>query len=76
MNFGYRPTVNGKTQTIEVHLLDLAGDLYEQTLIVHLEAFLRSEQSFASLDALKAQIQADSDRARTLLSATPGDEEN
>jgi riboflavin kinase/FMN adenylyltransferase len=71
MNIGYRPTVNGKTQTIEVHLLDWAGDLYEQTLIVHLEAFLRSEQSFASLDALKAQIQADSDRARTLLNATP-----
>ncbi|MBD2078164.1 bifunctional riboflavin kinase/FAD synthetase [Phormidium sp. FACHB-592] len=70
MNIGYRPTVNGKTQTIEVHLLDWAGDLYEQTLIVHLEAFLRSEQSFPSLDALKAQIQADSDRARTLLNAT------
>ncbi len=71
MNIGYRPTVDGKTQTIEVHLLDWAGDLYDQTLIVHLEAFLRSEQSFPSLDALKAQIQADSDRARTLLSATP-----
>ncbi|XHX79591.1 MAG: bifunctional riboflavin kinase/FAD synthetase [Stenomitos frigidus ULC029] len=70
MNIGYRPTVDGKTQTIEVHLLDWAGDLYDQTLIVHLEAFLRSEQTFASLDALKVQIQADCDRARTLLNVT------
>lgn len=67
MNIGYRPTVDGKTQTIEVHLLDWTGDLYDRTLIVNLEAFLRSEQTFASLDDLKAQIQADCDRARLLL---------
>ena len=28
MNIGYRPTVDGKTQTIEVHLFDLNQDLY------------------------------------------------
>lgn len=67
MNIGYRPTVNGTTQTIEVHLLDWSGDLYEQTLMVNLEAFLRLEQKFPSLDALKAQIQADCDAARLLL---------
>lgn len=67
MNIGFRPTVNGTTQTIEVHLLDWSADLYEQTLIVSLAAFLRSEQKFPSLDALKAQIQADCDAARLLL---------
>ena len=67
MNLGYRPTVNGTTQTIEVHLLDWSADLYDQTLIVSLEAFLRSEQKFSSLNALKAQIQADCDAARLLL---------
>ncbi|XGV94886.1 MAG: bifunctional riboflavin kinase/FAD synthetase [Leptolyngbya sp. BL-A-14] len=67
MNIGYRPTVDGTTQTIEVHLLDWSADLYDQTLIVNLEAFLRSEQKFPSLDALKAQIQADCDAARRLL---------
>ncbi|MBW4578176.1 MAG: bifunctional riboflavin kinase/FAD synthetase [Tildeniella nuda ZEHNDER 1965/U140] len=67
MNIGYRPTVNGTTQTIEVHLFDWSGDLYDQTLTVSLEAFLRSEQKFPSLDALKAQIQADCDAARLLL---------
>ncbi len=66
MNIGYRPTVNGTTQTIEVHLLDWSGDLYDQTLIVSIEAFLRSEQKFPSLDALKAQIQQDCNAARLL----------
>lgn len=67
MNIGYRPTVNGTTQTIEVHLFDWSADLYDQTLMVSLEAFLRSEQKFGSLDALKAQIQADCAAARLLL---------
>lgn len=67
MNIGYRPTVDGTMQTIEVHLFDWSADLYDQTLIVNLVAFLRSEQKFPSLEALKAQIQADCDAARRLL---------
>jgi riboflavin kinase / FMN adenylyltransferase len=66
MNIGNRPTVNGRQQTIEVHLLDWAGDLYGQTLTVSLKKFLRPEQKFASLDALKDQIQVDSTIARSL----------
>lgn len=72
MNIGYRPTVDGTAQTIEVHLFDWSDALYDQTLIVNLVAFLRSEQKFPSLDALKAQIQADCDAARRLLEATGG----
>lgn len=64
MNIGNRPTVDGVKQTLEVHILDWSGDLYGQTLTVYLEAFLRPEQKFASLDALKAQIQADCEAAR------------
>jgi riboflavin kinase/FMN adenylyltransferase len=67
MNIGYRPTVDGVKQTIEIHLLDWSGDLYGQPLTVSLERFLRPEQKFASLDALKAQIQADCDLGRSLL---------
>jgi len=66
MNIGNRPTVDGLKQTIEVHLLDWSGNLYGQTLIVSLKKFLRSEQKFTSLDALKAQIQADCDLTRSL----------
>lgn len=71
MNIGNRPTVNGLQQTIEVHLLDWAGDLYGRTLTVSLEKFIRPEQKFDSIEALKSQIQADCDLARSLLATTP-----
>jgi riboflavin kinase/FMN adenylyltransferase len=64
MNVGFRPTVDGKTQVVEVHLFDWAEDLYGRTLMVSLEKFLRPEQKFASLTDLKAQIQADSTSAK------------
>lgn len=67
MNIGYRPTVNGTQPSVEVHLLDWSGDLYGQTLTVQLEKFLRPEQKFASLEALKEQIQADCALARSVL---------
>jgi riboflavin kinase / FMN adenylyltransferase len=69
MNVGCRPTVNGLQLTVEVHLLDWSGDLYGQTLSASLIEFLRPEQKFASLDALKNQIQADCDVARKVLAA-------
>lgn len=76
MNIGYRPTVDGTRQTVEVHLLDWSGDLYDQTLMVSLESFLRPEQKFASLDELKAQIQADCELVRSQLTAFQGSQSN
>jgi riboflavin kinase/FMN adenylyltransferase len=67
MNIGHRPTVNGTHPSVEVHLLDWSGDLYGHTLTVQLEKFLRPEQKFASLEALKEQIQADCVLARSVL---------
>lgn len=67
MNIGYRPTVNGTYPTVEVHLLDWSDDLYGKTMTVQLEKFLRTEQKFTSLEALKAQIQIDSATARAIL---------
>ncbi|MGK7926833.1 MAG: riboflavin biosynthesis protein RibF, partial [Spirulina sp.] len=65
MNIGCRPTVNeGKTPIIEVHLLDWSGDLYDRPLTVYLEKFIRPEQKFNSLDALKQQIAIDCEIAR------------
>lgn len=68
-NIGCRPTVDGsQTPTLEVHLFDWSGDLYGQTLTVNLMQFLRPEQKFPSLDALKAQIAADCEAARKIQS--------
>jgi riboflavin kinase/FMN adenylyltransferase len=64
MNIGQRPTVDGTTTTVEVHLLDRSVDLYGQVLTVSLEKFLRPEQKFANLAALKDQIAADCAAAR------------
>jgi riboflavin kinase/FMN adenylyltransferase len=64
MNIGQRPTVDGKSTTVEVHLLDRSPDLYGQVLTVSLEKFLRPEQKFANLTALKDQIAADCAAAR------------
>ncbi|NJN37693.1 MAG: bifunctional riboflavin kinase/FAD synthetase [Acaryochloridaceae cyanobacterium CSU_3_4] len=69
MNWGCRPTVAGQQPRLEVHLLDWSGDLYGHTLTVHLQQFLRPEQKFASLAALKAQIQVDCDITRSSLAA-------
>lgn len=68
LNLGNRPTIGGLNQTVEVHLLDWSGDLYGQTLTVCLEAFLRPEQKFDSLDSLTAQIHLDCQRAKASLS--------
>ncbi|MBF2067457.1 MAG: bifunctional riboflavin kinase/FAD synthetase [Calothrix sp. C42_A2020_038] len=59
MNIGNRPTVNGTNITTEIHLIDWSGDLYNRKLAVELEKFLRPETKFASLEALKNQIQLD-----------------
>ena len=59
MNIGCRPTVAGKAPTIEVHLLNWSGDLYDRSLRVNLLEFLRPEQKFDSVEALKQQIAKD-----------------
>ena len=59
MNIGMRPTVNGDTRSVEVHLLDWEGDLYDRDLRVDIIKYLRPEKKFDSLDTLKHQIQAD-----------------
>jgi riboflavin kinase/FMN adenylyltransferase len=66
-NLGRRPTVDGHSERLEVHLFDFQGDLYGETIETELVAFIRPEQKFDGLDALKAQIAADSDSARKQL---------
>jgi len=69
MNIGNRPTVSGVSTSVEVHLFDWSGDLYGKQLAVELVKFLRPEQKFPSLEALKTQIQLDCIAARQVLSA-------
>lgn len=47
--------------TIEVHIPDYKGDLYDQPLEIQFERFIREERQFHSLDELQQQIKADVD---------------
>lgn len=67
-NIGHRPTVLSDGQiTIETHLLDFAGDLYDQPLDIAFVSRIRDEQRFGTLQALREQIGADVSAARSLL---------
>lgn len=67
-NIGRRPTFAGEADLLEVFLFDFTGDLYGRRLGVQLVEFLRPEKKFDGIDQLKAQIAADSDQARQILS--------
>lgn len=66
-NLGIRPSFDPPKELLEPYLFDFSGDLYGQTIDVALIDYLRPEAKFDSLDALKAQMAADCDRARELL---------
>jgi riboflavin kinase / FMN adenylyltransferase len=59
MNIGIRPTVDGTKRVIEVNIFDFSGDIYGQNLLVTIKKYLRPEQKFNGLDALKEQLAKD-----------------
>ncbi|MFL0810765.1 MAG: bifunctional riboflavin kinase/FAD synthetase [Agarilytica sp.] len=69
-NVGMRPTVESASQgaklkpLLEVHLFDTDVDLYSKFLTVRFKQFIRPECRFESIDALKQQIQLDSESAK------------
>jgi len=67
-NAGVRPTIAGKTLTVEVNIFDFSGDLYGQTLLVYFFHRIRDEKKFDSLDHLVQQIHLDKKVAMKLLS--------
>ena len=67
-NIGVRPTVEGDAEPLlEVNLFDFEGDIYGRHARVALIDFIRPEQKFDGLDALKTQIAADCETARATL---------
>ncbi len=68
MNIGVRPTFNETALEHEVHLFDFSGDLYGEVLEVAFIERLRDEKAFPDAAALAAQIKADEQAARRILS--------
>jgi riboflavin kinase/FMN adenylyltransferase len=71
MNIGYNPTFRDRRVSYEVHILDFDQDLYGETIRVYLADRLRSEMTFESVEALKAQIGQDIARGREILTGLP-----
>lgn len=61
MNIGHNPTLGENERTIEVHFLNLNEDLYDAVLCISLLDFIRPEEKFSSVEALKSQLQKDRD---------------
>jgi riboflavin kinase/FMN adenylyltransferase len=67
-NVGIKPTFGHEQLMVEVHIFDFAEDIYGEPLIVFFHDYVREEQKFTGLDALKEQIKKDEIRIREILS--------
>jgi riboflavin kinase/FMN adenylyltransferase len=69
LNIGHRPTLNNGTNlSIEVHILNFEGNIYEQPMRIEFIDFLRPETKFSSVDELILQIQKDKEATEQRLS--------
>ncbi len=68
LHLGPRPTFQGSSSTLEVHLIDFEGDLYGAELRVDFVKRLRGIEAFGSVQALVRQMEADVRSARRVLS--------
>ncbi|GGK39830.1 MULTISPECIES: bifunctional riboflavin kinase/FAD synthetase [Flavobacteriaceae] len=59
MNIGFRPTVSGKHQTIEIHFFNFDSRIYGEKIQIEVLKFLREEQKFDSVEVLKKQLAKD-----------------
>lgn len=65
MNIGNRPTIQGTYQTIEVNFFDFNADIYNKNITIEFLEFLRDEEKFDSLEALKKQLELDKIKAQS-----------
>ena len=59
MNVGTRPTFDGKQLTLETHIFNFEGDIYDQLLLVSFVQRIRGERKFESPEELAAQLKED-----------------
>lgn len=68
LNIGHRPTVdNGNNLSIEAHILDFSDNIYNRYLRIEFMHFIRPEQKFGNLEALRAQLRNDRETVARLL---------
>lgn len=70
MNIGFRPTVSGENQTIEIHFFDFNKDIYGTIIQIDVLAYLRDEQKFDSIKSLTNQLQKDKQNSLEIINGT------
>ena len=58
-NIGYNPTVSGERKMIETHIFDFYQNIYGEDVEVYFYHFMRPENKFENIEALKMQIATD-----------------
>ena len=66
MNIGTRPTFNGKGITLETHIFNFDGDIYDQLLLVSFVKRIRGEQKFDGPEELALQLKEDEETVLSL----------
>ncbi len=66
-NVGPRPSFPTEPPSLEVHLFDFDGDLYDRSLTTRFHSYLRSQRRFEGLDDLRQQLGRDAEDARAAL---------
>ena len=72
VSVGTNPQFGSERRRVEAHVLDFDGDLYGHRVSVGFAHRLRGQAVFADVEELAAQMRADVDQARWLLTSPPG----
>jgi len=67
MNIGERPTFEGTTDTLEVHIFDFDHDIYGKDIQLQFVERIRDEKKFSGVDELVAQLGDDENQVRKIL---------
>lgn len=70
LSIGYNPTFEGKTQTVEVHILDFNADIYGDNITVEMIQYLRGEEKFSTINELILAIKKDEAKTRSIFASS------
>lgn len=67
LNIGYRPTVDGISKVMEVHIFNFDENIYSHELRIFFVKKIRQEKKFSSVEELKVQLVSDKKAAQKIL---------